>query len=112
MAVTPVLLTKTVTTAGTRVQVTTDTAIKPNWIRFEPLATNTGQIYVGSVAVSATVYFSRLPIPATGTVYAWELHGTPNGRAGGTGFQLSNFYVDSSVNGDKVQVTYGFETGG
>jgi len=112
MAVTPVLLTKTVTTAGTRVQVTTDTAIKPNWIKFEALGSNTGQIYVGSVAVSSTVYFSRLPIPTTGVVTVAEYRSTPNGRAGGTGFQLSNFYVDSSVNGEKVQVTYGFETGG
>lgn len=112
MAVTPVLLVKTIATAGTEIQVTTDADIKPLWVRFEARGSNTGQIYIGNSTVTSTNYMARLPIPTTGTVHAAEFRGTPGGRAGGTGLQLSDFWVDASVNGDIVFVTYGFETGG
>jgi hypothetical protein len=114
MAVTPTLITVTVTTAGTQVQVTTDTDIRPAWIKFEALGSNTGQIYIGNLDVSSTVYFNRLPIPTTALVTEVEYRSgsNGNGRSGATGFQLSNFWIDSSVNGEKVQVTYGYETGG
>lgn len=113
MGVTPVLLTKTVTTAGTQIQVTSDTTIKPSAIYFEALASNTGVIYIGNSDVSSTSYFARLPIPSTSSSPSWSITSTAvNGRVGGTGLQLSNFWVDSSVNGDKVQVTYIYEIGG
>ncbi len=112
MAVTPVLLTKTVTTAGTRVQVTATTTIKPVAVYFEAFGTNTGVIYIGSSAVSSTVYFARLPVPSTAASPSWSIAGSPGGRVGGTGLQLSDFYVDASVSGDKVQITYVYEIGG
>lgn len=112
MAVTPVLITVTVTTAGTQVQVTTDTDIKPIAVYFEALSSNTGQIYIGDSNVSSTAYFARLPIPSTSSAPSWSLTGASGGRAGSTGIQLSNIWVDSSVNGEKVQVTYLYETGG
>jgi len=113
MAVTPVLLVKTVTTAGTRVQVTTDADIKPIAVYFEPLASNTGVIYIGDSAVSSTNYMARLTIPSTTANSSWSVTGTPGqGRLGGVGLQLSNFYVDSSVSGEKVMVTYVYNTGG
>ncbi len=115
MAVTPTLLTKTITTHGTRVQVTATTTILPVAVYFEALASNTGQIYIGNSTVSSTSYFARLPIPSTTVSSSWSISaGTTGqgGRVGSTGLQLSNFYVDSSVDGDKVQVTYVYETGG
>lgn len=113
MAITPVLVTKTVTTAGTRVQVTADTDIKPVAVYFEALASNTGQIYIGGSNVSSSVYMARLTIPSTTSAPSWTLSSpNPGGRIGSTGIQLSDLYVDSSVNGDKVQVTYLYATGG
>lgn len=113
MAVTPVLITKTVTTAGTAVQVTTDTGIKPSAVYFEALATNTGQIYIGPSTVSSTSYFARLPIPSTTSAPSWSIGSVDGGgRASGTEIQLSNFYIDSSVSGEKVQITYVYEIGG
>lgn len=113
MAVTPVLITKTVTAAGTRVQVTTDTSIKPSAVYFEALATNTGQIYIGDSSVSSTVYFARLPIPSTTSAPSWSISTVDGGgRASGTELQLSNFWLDASVSGEKVQITYVYEVGG
>ena len=104
MAIIPKLLTKTVATAGTRVEVTTSTTILPTSIYFEALATNTGYIYIGDSTVSSTVYFARLS-PGQGFTFSSDGVGG-SGRVGSIGFQLSAFYVDSSVSGEKVQVTY------
>ena len=112
MAVTPVLLTKTIATAGTQIQVTTDTDIRPISVYFEADAANTGVIYIGLSDVSSTSYFARLTIPSTTSAPGWSISGTDAGRAGGSGIQLSNFWVDSSVNGEKVHVTYVYATGG
>lgn len=112
MAVTPVLLIKTVTTAGTQVQVTTDTDIKPIAVYFEAAATNTGLIYIGDADVSSTNYMAKLAIPSTSSSPSWSLSSNQNGRLGATGIQLSNLWVDSSVNGEKVHVTYVYPTGG
>ena len=110
MAITPVLITKTVTTAGTQVQVTTNTAIKPISVYFEADSANTGQIYIGLSDVSSTSYFARLTIPSTTSAPGWSISGTSGHRIGGTGIQLSNFWVDSSVNGEKVHITYVYES--
>ncbi len=111
MAITPTLVTVTVTTAGTRVRVTTDATIKPSAVYFEALGTNTGYIYIGGVLVSSTVYFARLTIPSASNQPAWSIKAPEVGRIGGAGIQLSDFYIDSSVNGEKVQVTYMFNSG-
>lgn len=109
MAVTPVNSTLTVTTAGTRVQCTLDTSIKPTSIYFEALGTNTGYIYVGLVTVSSTVYIARL---SAGAGFPLKSDSSGNARIGGVDIQLSNLYVDSSVNGEKVQMTYLYRVGG
>lgn len=106
MAVTPVHATKTVTTAGTRVQVNADATILPSSIFFEATGTNTGYIYLGLVTVSSTVYITRMP--ANGS---WSINAVEEGSAGSTGIQLSAFWIDSSVNGETCQVTYMFEQG-
>jgi hypothetical protein len=103
MAITPVNIGVTVTTAGTRVQVSTNTHLRPSAIYFEALATNTGYIYIGAVDVTSVIYMTRLAI-GTGT---WSIAtGAP-----GVGIQLSSFYVDSSVSGEKVRITYVYDTG-
>lgn len=104
MAITPKLLTKAVTTAGTRVQTTATTTILPTSIYFEALGTNTGYIYIGNSAVSSTVYFARLS-PGQGFTLSSDGVGG-SGRVGSIGLQLSNIYIDSSVNGESVQITY------
>lgn len=110
MAVTPVNATTTVTTAGTRTQPITDTDYKPSSIYFEALGTNTGYIYVGLSNVSSTAYIARL---SAGQGFAVEADGLQgNGRLGGSGLQASAFWVDASVSGEKVQVTYMYNTGG
>lgn len=111
MAVTPVHATKTVTTAGTRVQATTDTAIKPSSVYFEALGTNSGFIYVGLVTVTSAIYITRL---SAGQGFSLDADGAGglNYRTGGQGLQLSALYFDSSVSGEKVQMTYLFPTGG
>ena len=114
MAVTPVLLVKTVTTAGTQVQVTTDTSIRPAAVYFETLGSNTGYIYIGDSAVSSTNYMVRLTPPSASSSpgFAFNAPAAGLGRVGSSGLQLSDLWVDSSVNGEKVNVTYMYETGG
>ena len=75
MSITPVLLVKTVTTAGTQIQVTTDTDIKPIAVYFEALASNTGQIYIGDADVSSTNYMARLTVPSTTSAPVWIVSG-------------------------------------
>ena len=90
---------KTVTTAGTRVQVsTTDLFVKK--IIVAGHAANTGHIYLGTVAVSSSVGLQlkvgAAPVPLEAPLV--------NGHA--DSFNLKNMYVDSSVNGEKVSILY------
>lgn len=110
MAVTPSNSSLTNTTAGTRTQVVSDTDIKPSSVYFEALASNTGYIYVGISTVSSTVYIARL---SAGQGFSLSADGAGGlYKAGGQGIQLSGLYVDSSVSGEKVLVTYMYPTGG
>ena len=88
--------TTTVTTAGTRVQLST---AKDNvkHIRFQPRAANTGRMFVGLVDVSATANGWEFPIPvATKQTPPLELD------FGDGSVLLNVFYVDSTVNGEKI----------
>ena len=105
----PVLIKKAVTTAGTRVQLTSNTNLKPTSVYFEPLASNTGVIYIGDSSVSSTNYMARLTIPSTSSNSSWAATGSSGHRISGTGIQLSSFYIDSSVDGDSVLCTYRYE---
>lgn len=110
-AVTPVHATKTVTTAGTEIQATATTTILPSSVYFEADSANTGYIYIGLSTVSSTVYIARL---SAGQSFAITADGVGSGnlRVGGQGIQLSAIYIDSSVSGEKVQMTYMYPTGG
>jgi len=102
MSITPVNASVTVTTAGTRVQVSATTSLKPTSIYFEALGTNTGCIYVGLVSVTSTLYIARL---SPGQGYTVTVDSTGAARIGND-LQLSAFYLDSSVSGEKCLVTY------
>ncbi len=108
MAVIPVNATVTVTTHGTRAQVNGTAGILPTSIYFEALKTNTGNIYVGLSDVSATKYIACLP---AGNSFSLTSDGIAQGRLSGMGLKLASFYVDSSVDGEKIQVTYMFNQG-
>ena len=89
----------TVTTAGTRVQVsTTDLFVKK--VVLAGHAANTGHIYVGGSTVSATVGL-HLKVGAPPLVLDAPLI---DGRT--DSINLKNMYVDASVNGEKVSLLY------
>lgn len=104
MGIAPVNSTVTVTTAGTRVQANSSSVLAIS-IYFEAPKTNTGVIYLGTSDVSATKYIAALS-PGQGFGLSTDARGRIGGEA-----QLNVYYVDSSINGDKVQVTYLQRTG-
>lgn len=90
----------TVTTAGTRVQISAvDTRITTILIQADPA--NTGKIYVGDDLVSSTRASSVLSANASEAITS-----DASGRGGWEEFTLSDFYLDASVNGDKAYVSY------
>lgn len=105
MAIAPVNSTITVTTAGTRTQVISSTTLSVISFYFEALRTNTGVIYIGGSDVSATKY-----IAALGPGQGFGGSSDARGRQGGE-LALSVYYADSSVSGEKVQLTYYQRTG-
>lgn len=102
MGITPVNTVKTVTTAGTRVQLTTSTIHAPI-IYFEGLKTNTGYIYVGLSDVSSTQYITCL---SAGEGLTLSPDGVGNVRPVSGEINLSSIWFDSSVSGEKVMITY------
>ena len=104
MGVKPINATKTVTTAGTRVQFQSAAGYATS-IYFEALKTNTGNIYIGDSTVSATKYIACLPA-GVGFTFAADSFGRAGSANGGTEIQINTLWCDSSVNGEKVQWTY------
>ncbi len=100
MSVKPNIATLTNTTAGTRTQVNSSVT-QVTSVYFEALSTNTGVIYIGDSTVTSTKYMTRLAVSAGFNLSA-------GGNFGGFGAEinLSTLYIDSSVSGDKVQVTF------
>lgn len=91
--------TKTVTTAGTRVQLTTNTVKTPS-ISIQALRGNTNVVYVGNNSVSSTTHF--ISLAAGGTVvigaeqYGW----------GAAQIDPSKIWLDSAVSGEGVMVGF------
>lgn len=100
MGVKPKVASKTVTTAGTRVQLTTSALLAPSFY-IEALGTNTGFIYVGDSSVSSTLYMARLSAGQ-----GFSLSGVSEGRGIGGEISLSTIWIDSSVNGEKALWSY------
>lgn len=90
----------TVTTAGTRVQISsTDTAVTTVLIQADP--SNTGRIYVGDSNVASNRAAAVLEADASFSITA-----DASGRSGWEEYILSDFYLDSSANGDKAYISY------
>lgn len=106
MAVTPVQSTKTVATAGTAVQLSTNVKLFPASVYLESVA---GTIYVGLSNVSSTNYIAKLTAGQGITISAAGVG--VHYRSGSQGIQLSSLYIDAASNGDKCQVTYMNEQG-
>lgn len=82
----------TVTTAGTRVQVTSS-SILVRQATFRPLVTNSGEVYIGDDGVSSSDGFPISP----GDSYTLRPH---NGV-----LDLAQIYVDADTSGDKVAIS-------
>lgn len=96
----PVNTSTTVTTAGTRVQLTAS-AISAPYVIFQAPAANTNPIFIGLSDVASTKYMVRL---AAGSVFVLE--GTTTNRGLGGEIELNSLYVDATTNGDKLFWTY------
>ena len=93
------LLSKTVTTAGTRVPLST-TSLVVAQAYVEAKVANTGLIYVGDVAVTSTLC-KRLEIPVSGEMLP-SVSLAPTADL----LDLKDIYIDSSVNAEGVNVLY------
>lgn len=89
----------TVTTAGTEVQLSS-TTIRASSVTIQALNTNTGFIYVGDSNVASG---RGIELDAGQAI---TISADLSGRPGGDEIDLSDIYVDSSVNGEKVKVVY------
>lgn len=88
----------TVTTAGTRVQVTSiDTPVAAVWVQAHP--SNTGAIYVGNETVDST--HGIILHPGRAVEFT-----PPEIRGNELEFILSDFYLDAETNGDSAIVWY------
>lgn len=84
----------TVATGGTPSQLAS-TEVRAKALLLIPDADNAGDVWLGDSNVSAANERGAL-IPSSGL----------NVDADGDGFDLQDFYVDVTVNGDKVSITY------
>ena len=103
MGIKPIIATLTNTTAGTRTQATASSTYATA-VYFEALGTNVGYVYVGDSTVSATKYMARLAAGQGINVNIDSLSKADLGDGGE--LQLSTFYIDTSVSGEKCQFTY------
>lgn len=101
----------TVTTAGTRVRITSGQSVPGANISCQSITVqawpaNTGRIYVGTVAVVGSTgvgVYGYVPIPASdGTTSPGMSLGV---EGGGNALNAADFYLDASVNGDSAIVT-------
>jgi hypothetical protein len=89
----------TVTTAGTRVQVSAS-ALPITTIVVSVPAANTGSIFFGDSNVSST---RGIEIAKGSTI---SITADLSGRPGGDEMILSDFYVDAANNGDDANISY------
>lgn len=96
-------LNKTVTTAGTRVQLVTDGSVYTPMVMIQADPANTGNAFVGDSGVSSSVFGAVL-----GAGQSISLEAVLFGSKGGdtAEIDLGTVYVDASVNGSKVSVVY------
>lgn len=103
MALKPVTIAATVTTAGTRTQVSTS-AIPIAWVRFHAKHSNTGDVYIGDNTVSNAKYIAHVHVTENPGI---EIEGNDGGfRSTANQFSLSDFYLDAENNGAVCMVSY------
>lgn len=90
---------KNVTTAGTRVQLSTSNLYASSLI-IRAKTANTGVIYVGDVTVTSSIGMFLAAGESN------ELSGPPTKYGVPLQFNLKNIYIDSSVSGEGVIVEY------
>lgn len=91
--------TATVSTAGTRVQISTDTTIRTPYVVIQASSANAGTIYLGGSTVSSTNGLELFP----GESYIFNAE---TSREGNRVYRLSDIYLDSSANGLICRVMY------
>jgi len=101
----PVNKVVTVTTGGTAVQVSTTSISTPS-IVFQSASSNTGRVFVGDSAVTATPASSQSGALLNSAGDAISFSGDDGGMGAIRMLDASDFYVDAAVNGEKVLVTY------
>jgi len=89
----------TVTTAGTRVQVTSS-FIQATTVVIQAKRANTGKIYVGDSSVSSTRGLQLEPGESV------SISIDPSGIRGPDELIMSDLYLDSSVSGEGAKVSY------
>ena len=103
----------TVTSAGARARATKNQSdptarISCQSVQFQALPSNTGIVYVGdSTVVGSTLVgtFAAIPAPASGTTGAFASQTFTIVNAPG-GINLADFYLDVSVSGEGVLISY------
>jgi hypothetical protein len=95
---------KTVTTAGTPVQISS-TSIKAHSVCIQVNSANTGKIYIGTSTLVAATYVGVLKVlpPPSASSYP-EFVATQ--IMAQNGIDLSELWIDSSVNGESAIVSY------
>lgn len=102
----PKVLSVTVSTAGTRVRVITDSADPHRYMRsgyFAPYASNTGNVYVGDAAVSSSLYTDALAVADRITFEGDAVSANPSDRL--NYLDLYNVWVDADTSGNILFVT-------
>jgi hypothetical protein len=94
---------RTVTTAGTRVPLSA-TALKAYQIAIRAKTANTGVIYIGGSDVTSAGY----QLAAGQTLSYGDLHDAST-QLRDFRIDLTQIYIDSSVNGEGVEVVYAAE---
>lgn len=100
----PVTVVVTVAAAGTPVRVST-ISIQASHIRVEPARANTGRILVGDSSLSASTLagvISDLAIPGVADIPSLDI----DAGDGTNALDVSDYYIDATVNGEKARVTY------
>lgn len=90
---------KTVTTAGTRIQLTTN-EVNVVYLIIQALTGNTGRIYIGNNQVASTSSFVDLAPDSSISLDSAQL------GLGDAKLDMSKIWLDSSVSGEGVNVGY------
>ncbi len=102
MSSNPVIAAKTVTTAGTQVQLST-VDLMATAVVFEGKRGNTGYIYIGDLNVSNALYMASI---GSAERFSMAFGSDYGPRVMGDEINLKNIWVDSSVNGEIVMWSY------